>query len=143
MALIKSTKASAISNIILFIVIFLIVLLHLGYLRCLHEQLRLKLVLLHLSQLRELAHYLGVVFEAASTDDLPRLSVPLSLGHLIVLFSHVHVPCGISSVLLAAIVKTRELLLKFLGASPHMLLPLVLLARGGAPHLNVLNQVVH
>ena len=113
-----------------------------GQLRGLHQQLRLELVLLNLGQLRQLIDDLNVVFKPASSDDLPRLSVALGLGHLVVLLPHVHVPGGVSGVLLAAVVEAWEVFSQLLGASPDVLLPLVLPLHL-ISHTDVLYEVVH
>lgn len=113
-----------------------------GQLGGLHQQLRLELVLLNLGQLRQLVDDLNVVFKSAGSDDLPCLPVALGLGDLVVLLPHVHVPGGVSGILLAAVVEAREVLCKLLGASPDMLLPLVLPLHL-VSHTDVLYEVVH
>ena len=78
-----------------------------------------------MSQLRQLIYNLNVIFKAASSDDFPSFSIPLGLGHLIVLLSHVHVPRCISCVLLAAVIQARELLCELFGASSDVFFPLI------------------
>ena len=56
----------------------------------------------------------GQVLEQAY--DLTGLPVTLSLGDIVVLLPHVHVPSSIGGVGLATVVETRELLVEFLGS---------------------------
>ena len=87
----------------------------------LQHELVLELSLLSLSQLRKLLYDVLTVFETESADYLTSLAVSLSLRHIIVLFTHVHVPCSISGVFFAAVVQARELLLELLSAPSNML----------------------
>ena len=57
------------------------------------------------------------------------------------LFSHVHVSGGVGGIFFTAVIQTWEFFLEFLGASPDVLLTLVL--PPGVSHLNILYQVVH
>ena len=124
----------------LFVVILFVVCR--GQLGGLHQQLRLELVLLNLGQLRQLIDDLNVIFKPAGSDDLPRLFVALGLGNLVVLLPHVHIPGGVSGVLLAAVVEAWEVFSELLCASPDVLLPLVLPLHL-VSHTDVLYEVVH
>ena len=95
-----------------------------------------------MSQLRQLIYNLNVVFEPTGSDYFPCFSIPLSLGYLVVLLSHMHVPGCIGGVLLAAVVKARKVLGKLLSASSHMLFPLVI-PLDLISHSDVLDKVVH
>ena len=128
------------SHVVLLVVIFLVLdgdSKRIG----LDQQLRLQLVLLDLSQLAQLIHYLSVVLETAGPDDFSCFPISFRLGYLVVLFPHMHVPSGISCVFFATVVQAWELLLKLLSTPPDVLFPLVLPT--GVPHLDILYEVVH
>ena len=92
--------------------------------------------------MRQLVDDLNVIFKPTGSDYLPRLSVALGLGDLVVLLPHVHVPGGVSGVLFATVVEAREVFSELLGASPDVLLPLILPLHL-ISHTDVLYEVVH
>lgn len=76
------------------------------------DQFVFELVLLSLGEHAQLLNDLRVALQATVAYYVPRLAVPLSLRHLVVLRAHVHVTSCVSGVLLAAVVEARELLLE-------------------------------
>ena len=109
----------------------------------LHEQLILQLLLLRLSQLLQsvgnvLVHVRRQILEQAY--DLTSLPITLSLGDIVVLLSHMHVPGGIGGIRLATVVEANELLVQLLGGPAVDLFALGLLRFHG--FASVLAQVV-
>lgn len=116
----------------------------------LNEELILQLVLLNLGQLGELVYYLRVVLQPAGSYNLSCLPISFSLGHLVVLVSHMHVPGSVSCIYFTTSVEARERLGKLLCASSHMLLSLTAIwtvrnvaTQGWMIVVNVLKQIIY
>lgn len=120
---------------------------HLLHHTALEHQLILQLCLLSLGQLREFLYDVLAIFQTECTNDFASFAITLCLRHIIVLFTHMHVPCSISGVLLAAVVEAGVLLLELLGTASHVLLPLgfpLAHLRGHLIlHLQILDQSIH
>jgi len=101
----------------------------LGYLlkhAALHHQLVLELRLLLLSKLWQFLYNISSILESECPYNFPSLAISLSLGNIIMLLSHVHIPCSISSIFFTTVVKAGELFFEFFGTSSDMFLPLSL-----------------
>ena len=120
---------------------------HLLHHTALEHQLVLQLCLLGLSQLRELLYDILPVFQTKSSNYFTSFAITLRLCDIVVLFTHMHIPGCIRSILLATVVEARVFFFEFLGTSSDMLLPLCLsfaYLRGHLIlHLKILNQTIY
>ena len=127
----------------LLIVIPLLVIFFIRYfaLAGLKDKLAFKLVLLLLGQLTQLIDYFWVVLQATCTNNVSRFSISFSLGHLIMLLTHVHIPCSVSGILLPTIIEAWKLLFQLSSTSSDVLFSsgFVSLHTG----VKVLNDIIH